>query len=184
MQPEEGYTQTLGFQYQAGPKTSLEGSIFHSNLENVIRWNRTSSYSEAENLNEEDKRGFELTWKQKVNDKWDYEEGYSYIRTKVDKGAGLTFDTTYNQPNGYHAGIHYHSGKWQAGADMTAGTGRNDTYYRNNSYVVWNVSASYSPDAATTMYVKVNNLNDEAYDLYHNYPAAGRNWQVGVKKKF
>ena len=184
LQPEEGYTQTLGFQYQAGPKTSLEGSIFHSNLENVIRWNRTSSYSEAENLNEEDKRGFELTWKQKVNDKWDYEGGYSYIRTKVDKGAGLTFDTTYNQPNGYHAGIHYHSGKWQAGADMTAGTGRNDTYYRNNSYVVWNVSASYSPDAATTMYVKVNNLNDEAYDLYHNYPAAGRNWQVGVKKKF
>lgn len=184
LQPEEGYTETLGFQYQAGPKTSLEGSIFHSNLENVIRWNRTSSYSEAENLNEEDKRGFELTWKQKVNDKWDYEGGYSYIRTKVDKGAGLTFDTTYNQPNGYHAGIHYHSGKWQAGADMTAGTGRNDTYYRNNSYVVWNVSASYSPDAATTMYVKVNNLNDEAYDLYHNYPAAGRNWQVGVKKKF
>ena len=184
LQPEEGYTQTLGFQYQAGPKTSLEGSIFHSNLENVIRCNRTSSYSEAENLNEEDKRGFELTWKQKVNDKWDYEGGYSYIRTKVDKGAGLTFDTTYNQPNGYHAGIHYHSGKWQAGADMTAGTGRNDTYYRNNSYVVWNVSASYSPDAATTMYVKVNNLNDEAYDLYHNYPAAGRNWQVGVKKKF
>lgn len=184
LQPEEGYTQTLGFQYQAGPKTSLEGSIFHSNLENVIRWNRTSSYSEAENLNEEDKRGFELTWKQKVNDKWDYEGGYSYIRTKVDKGAGLTFDTTYNQPNGYHAGIHYHSGKWQAGADMTAGTGRNDTYYRNNSYVVWNVSASYSPDAATTMYVKINNLNDEAYDLYHNYPAAGRNWQVGVKKKF
>lgn len=184
LQPEEGYTETLGFQYQAGPKTVLEGSVFHSNLQHVIRWNRAVMPHEAENLDEEDKRGFELTWKQKVNDKWDYEGGYSYIRTKVDKGAGLTFDTTYNQPNGYHAGIHYHSGKWQAGANMTAGTGRNDTYYRNNSYVVWNVSASYSPDAATTMYVKVNNLNDEAYDLYHNYPAAGRNWQVGVKKKF
>lgn len=184
LQPEEGYTETLGFQYQAGPKTVLEGSVFHSNLQHVIRWNRAVMPHEAENLDEEDKRGFELTWKQKVNDKWDYEGGYSYIRTKVDKGAGLTFDTTYNQPNGYHAGIHYHSGKWQAGADMTAGTGRNDTYYRNNSYVVWNVSASYSPDAATTMYVKVNNLNDEAYDLYHNYPATGRNWQVGVKKKF
>ena len=184
LQPEEGYTETLGFQYQAGPKTVLEGSVFHSNLQHVIRWNRAVMPHEAENLDEEDKRGFELTWKQKVNDKWDYEGGYSYIRTKVDKGAGLTFDTTYNQPNGYHVGIHYHSGKWQAGADMTAGTGRNDTYYRNNSYVVWNVSASYSPDAVTTMYVKVNNLNDEAYDLYHNYPAAGRNWQVGVKKKF
>lgn len=186
LQPEEGYTQTLGFQYQAGPKTSLEGSIFHSNLENVIRWNRTSSYSEAENLNEEDKRGFELTWKQKVNDKWDYEAGYSYIHTKVDqgKGDGLVYDTSYNQPNGYHAGVHYQSGKWQAAVDMTAGTGRNDTYYRNNSYVVWNASASYAPDKSTTIYARVNNFNDESYDLYHNYPAAGRNWQIGVKKKF
>lgn len=186
LQPEEGYTETLGFQYQAGPKTVLEGSVFHSNLQHVIRWNRAVMPHEAENLDEEDKRGFELTWKQKVNDKWDYEAGYSYIHTKVDqgKGDGLVYDMSYNQPNGYHAGVHYHSGKWQAGADMTAGTGRNDTYYRNNSYVVWNVSASYSPDAVTTMYVKVNNLNDEAYDLYHNYPAAGRNWQVGVKKKF
>ncbi len=184
LQPEEGYTQTLGFQYQAGPKTNIEGSIFHSNLQHVIRWNRAVMPHEAENLDEEDKRGFELTWKQKVNDKWDYEAGYSYIRTKVDKGEGLAFDTTYNQPNGYHAGVHYHSGKWQANADMTAGTGRNDTYYRNNSYVVWNVGASYSPNAATTVYAKVNNLNDEAYDLYHNYPSAGRNWQVGVKRKF
>ena len=32
LQPEEGYTETLGFQYQAGPKTVLEGSVFHSNL--------------------------------------------------------------------------------------------------------------------------------------------------------
>lgn len=184
LQPEEGYTQTLGFQYQAGPKTNIEGSIFHSNLQHVIRWNRAVMPHEAENLDEEDKRGFELTWKQKVNDKWDYEAGYSYIRTKVDKGEGLAFDTTYNQPNGYHAGVHYHSGKWQANADMTAGTGRNNTYYRNNSYVVWNVGASYSPNAATTVYAKVNNLNDEAYDLYHNYPSAGRNWQVGVKRKF
>lgn len=184
LQPEEGYTQTLGFQYQAGPKTNIEGSIFHSNLQHVIRWNRAVMPHEAENLDEEDKRGFELTWKQKVNDKWDYEAGYSYIRTKVDKGEGLAFDTTYNQPNGYHAGVHYHSGKWQANADMTAGTGRNDTYYHNNSYVVWNVGASYSPNAATTVYAKVNNLNDEAYDLYHNYPSAGRNWQVGVKRKF
>lgn len=184
LQPEEGYTQTLGFQYQIGPKSQLEGSIFHSDLQHVIRWNRAVTPHEAENLDEEDKRGFELTWKQKVNDRWNYEAGYSHIRTKVDKGEGLAFDTTYNQPNGYHAGLHYHSGKWQAGADMTAGTGRNAAYYRTRSYVVWNVNASYSPDAATTIYAKVNNLNDEAYDLYHNYPAAGRSWQVGVKKKF
>ena len=102
---------------------------------------------------------------------------YSYIHTKVDTGDGLGFDETYNQPNGYRAGPHYHQGKWQANVDVTAGTGRNDTYYSNNSYVVWNGSASYSPDENTTIYVKAANLNNAGYDLYHNYPAAGRNWQ-------
>lgn len=184
LQPETGYTQTLGFQYRMGPKTLLEGSVFHSDLANVIRWNRAVTPREPENLNEEDKRGFELSLKQTINDKWDYELGYSYIHTKVDTGDGLGFDETYNQPNGYRAGLHYHQGKWQANVDVTAGTGRNDTYYSNNSYVVWNGSASYSPDENTTIYVKAANINNAGYDLYHNYPAAGRNWQVGIRQKF
>ena len=184
LKPEEGYTQTLGFQYRMGPKTLLEGSVFHSDLENVIRWNRDVTPREPQNLNEEDKRGFELSLKQTINEKWDYELGYSYIHTKVDEGEGLSYDETYNQPNGYRAGLHYHQGKWQANVDVTAGTGRNDTYYSNNSYVVWNGSASYSPDENTTVYVKVANINNASYDLYHNYPAAGRNWQVGIRQKF
>jgi vitamin B12 transporter len=72
LQPEEGYTQTLGFQYQIHPKSYLEASIFHSHLRNVIRWNRSVTPHEAENLDEEDKRGLEVTWKQKVNDHWDW----------------------------------------------------------------------------------------------------------------
>lgn len=184
LQPEEGYTQTLGFQYQIHPKSYLEASIFHSHLRNVIRWNRSVTPHEAENLDEEDKRGLEATWKQKVNDHWDWTAGYSYIRTRTDSGQGLVFDETYNQPNGYHAGVTYHSKKWQASVDMTAGTGRNDTYYSNNSYVVWNGSVSYAANKDTTIYGKINNFNDESYDLYHNYPASGRNWQIGIQKKF
>ena len=184
LQPEEGYTQTLGFQSQIHPKSYLEASIFHSHLRNVIRWNRSVTPHEAENLDEEDKRGLEVTWKQKVNDHWDWTAGYSYIRTRTDSGQGLVFDETYNQPNGYHAGVTYHSKKWQASVDMTAGTGRNDTYYSNNSYVVWNGSVSYVANKDTTIYGKINNFNDESYDLYHNYPASGRNWQIGIQKKF
>lgn len=184
LQPEEGYTQTLGFQYQIHPKSYLEASIFHSHLRNVIRWNRSVTPHETENLDEEDKRGLEVTWKQKVNDHWDWIAGYSYIRTRTDSGQGLVFDETYNQPNGYHAGVTYHSKKWQASVDMTAGTGRNDTYYSNNSYVVWNGSVSYAANKDTTIYGKINNFNDESYDLYHNYPASGRNWQIGIQKKF
>ena len=183
LKPEEGYTQTLGFQYRMGPKTLLEGSVFHSDLENVIRWNRDVTPREPQNLNEEDKRGSELSLKQTINEKWDYELGYSYIHTKVDEAKA--FPTTKRITSQRLPGRSpLPSGKWQANVDVTAGTGRNDTYYSNNSYVVWNGSASYSPDENTTVYVKVANINNASYDLYHNYPAAGRNWQVGIRQKF
>jgi vitamin B12 transporter len=67
---------------------------------------------------------------------------------------------------------------------MTAGTGRNDTYYMNNSYVVWDANISYDMNKDMTLYAAVNNLTNEGYDLYHNYPMSGRYWQAGVKYTF
>lgn len=34
------------------------------------------------------------------------------------------------------------------------------------------------------VYAKVNNLTNEGYDLYHEYPAAGRYWQIGATYSF
>lgn len=186
LKPETGYTQSIGFIWQADKKTTFDVNLFRSSLSNAIRWNKVDAIRHVENLNKEKKRGIELTMNHVINDDWDYMLGYSYTHTKIDEatGLGMVLDTMYNRPNGYRAGLHYHHKAWQASVDLTAGTGRNDYYYSNNSYVVWDAAVSYDMDDHTTWYAKVNNLTDEGYDLFHDYPAAGRFYQFGVKYTF
>lgn len=186
LRPETGYTQTVGFTYQYDAKTLFNFSLFRSSLDNAIRWDRGTGYSEVRNLNKEKKNGVEISMNKTINAAWDYELGYAYIHTRIDEGdgLGLHLDETFNRPNGYHAGLHYHARAWRANLFMTAGTGRNDTYYMNNSYVVWDANISYDMNKDMTLYAAVNNLTNEGYDLYHNYPMSGRYWQVGVKYTF
>lgn len=190
---ETGYTQTLGFTYQADAKTVFDVSVFRNALDNAIVWNRNQwkgAYYESDvaNVNREEKRGLEITMNKTINDKWDYSAGYSYVRSRVDKGngQGLVKDTTYNsnnRPNGYHVGLNYHNPVWTASLLMNAGTGR-DAYYVANSYVVWDAAVSYNASTRTTIYAKVNNLTNEGYDMYYGWPEPGRFWQLGVKYTF
>lgn len=186
LQPETGYTQSVGFTYQQDVKTLFNVSLFRSCLDNVIYWDSIGDYSEAQNLNKEEKQGLEISMNKTINASWDYELGYSYIHTKIDEGdgKGLHVDTTFNTPNGYRAGLHYHKQAWRANVFMTAGSGRNNTYYLNSSYIVWNANVSYDINKDTTVYAAVNNLANEGYDLYHKYPMTGRYWQAGVKYTF
>ena len=119
-----------------------------------------------------------------INDSWDYELGYSYIHAKIDEGKGLHFDTTFNRPNGYHAGLHFHHDAWKANVLMNAGTGRNDTYYLHDSYITWDANVSYDVTKNLTLYTQVSNLTNEGYDMYYTYPSAGRCWLFGAKYTF
>lgn len=191
---ETGYTQTLGFTYQADAKTVFDVSVFRNALDNAIVWNRnqwkgTCYESDVANANREEKRGMEITMNKTINDSWDYSLGYSYIRSRVDKGdgKGLVKDTTYNsnnRPNGYHMGLNFHNPTWTASLLMNAGTGRDDTYYVAGSYVTWDAAVSYNANNNTTIYAKVNNLTNKGYDMYYGWPEPGRFWQLGVKYTF
>lgn len=191
---ETGYTQTLGFTYQTDAKTLFDVSVFRSALDNAIVWNRnidkgTYYESDVANVNREEKRGMEITMNKTINDSWDYSLGYSYIRSRVDKGdgKGLVKDTTYNsnnRPNGYHMGLNFHNPTWTASLLMNAGTGRDDTYYVAGSYVTWDAAVSYNANTRTTIYAKVNNLTNKGYDMYYGWPEPGRFWQLGVKYTF
>lgn len=191
---ETGYTQTLGFTYQADAKTVFDVSVFRNALNNAIVWNRNIDKgdwyeSDVVNANREEKRGMEITMNKTINDSWDYSLGYSYIRSRVDKGdgKGLVKDTTYNsnnRPNGYHMGLNFHNPTWTASLLMNAGTGRDDTYYVAGSYVTWDAAVSYNANNNTTIYAKVNNLTNKGYDMYYGWPEPGRFWQLGVKYTF
>ena len=184
LNPETGYTQNIGFSYQYDPKTEFTVNFFRSSIDNAIRWDRGRNYAAVRNLNREEKRGMELSINKTINDSWDYELGYSYIHAKIDEGKGLHFDTTFNRPNGYHAGLHFHHDAWKANVLMNAGTGRNDTYYLHDSYITWDANVSYDVTKNLTLYTQVSNLTNEGYDMYYTYPSAGRCWLFGAKYTF
>lgn len=186
LEAETGYTQNFGITYQYDEKTQFDVNFFRSSLTNAIRWDRGEIESYVRNLNKEEKRGVEISMNKTINDKWDYELGYSYIHTKIDEGdgKGMHVDESFNRPNGYHAGLHFHNKAWKVNMTMNAGTGRDDDYYMHGSYVTWDLGVSYDVTKDFTVYAQVNNLTNEGYDMYHDYPSAGRFWLAGAKYSF
>ena len=193
LKPESGYTETLGITHQFDSKTSIQASIFQSEIHDAIRWVYGAGGSMPENMNQEKRRGFELSITKTFNKAWSMDAGYSYIRTELDTGSGLKVDPQNAQPNGYRLGLHYAQGAWKSNLLGTFGSGLNTTYFPTHSYAVIDFNVSYDINKLMTVYFKVNNLTNQEYAVYPNggsasapvrYPAAGRFFQLGMTYSF
>lgn len=191
LRPETGNKTTIGFNTKLNKKTSLNMSIFKSEIKEAIGWIYDSStyITMPQNANHQTKKGFELSANHKVNDNWSIDTGYSYIKTetKVEKDS-YKWDENNSRPNGYRFGINYHDKKWSNSLIGSAGTGRSSRYYTSN-YWIWDANINYKMNHAMTAYLKVNNITNKAYELtgYTNvgaYPMPGRSFQLGVKYTF
>lgn len=196
LKPETGYTATVGMNHNFNEKTSLGISFFYSRLKNAIAWPEVRTYVwEATNIDDEKRRGVELSFKQELSPMWSYDLGYSYIKREATvTGSPMAVDPSNLQPNGYRIGVHYHSGAWKANLLGTIGSGLDAQYYNNNSsYNVWDFNLSYDIKKNITTYFKVNNLtNQEHFEQAASiswppvsyYPCAGRFYQVGLTCTF
>jgi vitamin B12 transporter len=191
LRPETGDKTTIGFNTKLNKKTSLNLSVFKSEIKDAIGWIYDSStyITMPQNANHQTKKGFEISTNHKLNDNWSVDTGYSYIKTetKVEKDA-YKWDENNSRPNGYRIGINYNDEKWSNSVIGSAGTGRSNRYYTSN-YWIWDANVNYKMNPAMTAYLKVNNITNEAYELtgYTNigaFPMQGRNFQLGVKYTF
>lgn len=184
LKPESGYSQTVGLDWAMTKNTLLRFSLFHSYLNDAIRWDRSITPYEVRNLNKEDKRGIDLSLQHKIGATWEWELAYTYTKINIDEGRGMRRDPSNSQPNGYRASLQYHEGKWKVNLQLSAGTGREDRYYVKKTYATWDLNASYSANKRLTLYGVVHNLTDDGYDLYHGYPDSGRSCLFGMKYSF
>ncbi len=191
LRPETGDKTTIGFNTKLNEKTSLNMSIFKSEIKDAIGWIYDSStyITMPQNANQQTKKGFDLSVNHKVNDNWSIDTGYSYIKTetKVEKDS-YKWDENNSRPNGYRLGINYNDEKWSNSLMGSAGTGRSNRYYTSN-YWIWDANINYKMNSMMTAYFKVNNITNKAYELtgYTNvgaYPMPGRSFQLGVKYTF
>ncbi|MBO6304963.1 MAG: TonB-dependent receptor [Selenomonadaceae bacterium] len=186
LKPMTGNTATIGLEHDFDEKTNMSFSFFKTNLNDIIIYDSNRYVSKYVNDDDEEKQhGIELTFRQKLSDKWSYNLGYSHTST-----------TNYNnwhyaQPNGYRVGINYRSSGWKVNLLSIMGSGFDNkfSYYQDfyapDRYAVFNLNASYEINPQATIYAKINNITNQDY-AYSGYPfhSPGRFFQIGATYKF
>jgi vitamin B12 transporter len=190
LKPETGYTETLGVNHQFDKNTSINASIFKSELHDAIYWLPDVNYNySAQNVSSEKKHGLEISFKKKADNVWSYDVGYSYIHTEADNNSSVAAAGKNREPNGYRFGVHYTKGPWKSNLYGTVGSGLDTKFYLTRSYAIFDFNVSYDFNQQTTMYFKINNLTNQEYSEYpgvqgNRYPAAGRFFQIGMTYSF
>ena len=201
LNPEKGDTFTVGYGTKLNDKTDINVSYFYSDLDDAIAWEwDENGNGEAKNINRQKKNGIELSINHELNDNWDLEASYTYVRVRNDNndGAGFVRDVNY-APNTYRLGVRYHDEKWNADLTMRAGSGadtqRLNADHKNafidSCYVTFDMAASYKATKDWTIFAKGYNLFNKAYAEHagvtggrYDYPAQSRRFIVGAEYSF
>jgi vitamin B12 transporter len=203
LKPETGDQWTLGYNVQTSPSTTLGISAFYANLKDAIDW-VSPDYSNyyATNINKQKRRGLELTASHKLNDNFDLEASYDYIKVENDKadGSGYVADTNV-VPNLFKVGVRYHNAKWNvdlygrggSGADTVSKVswGTTTASYLDSHYFTLDLAAKYKINKKLGAYLNLYNITNAAYveqagasNGYYKYPMAGRRFMAGVTYTF
>ena len=195
LKPEKGDTWTIGYGTKIADKTSVNISYFQSKLEDAIDWDTTysanGSVSIARNVDKQKKNGMELSVGHELNDNWDLEASYTYIRVKNnDHGNGYVRDANYI-PNMYRFGVRYHDDLWNADLFLRGGSGADKSAYVASKYMTLDMSVAYKATKDLSFYAKGYNLFNKAYAESagvnggtYTYPAQGRRFIIGAEYTF
>ncbi|WP_462339129.1 TonB-dependent receptor plug domain-containing protein [Phascolarctobacterium succinatutens] len=195
LKPEKGDTWTIGYGTKIADKTSVNISYFQSKLEDAIDWDTTNSdnasVSIVRNVDKQKKNGMELSVAHELNDNWDLEASYTYIRVKNNEhGSGYVRDANYI-PNMYRFGVRYHDDLWNADLFLRGGSGADKSAYVDSKYMTLDMSVAYKATKDLSFYAKGYNLFNKAYAESagidggtYKYPAQGRRFIIGAEYTF
>ncbi len=198
LKPETGYTWTLGYGTKIADKTEVNVSYFQSDLKDAINWgaeNPGDSTSDwyVYNVDKQKKNGFELSVSHILNDNWDLEASYSYVRVRNDtnNGQGYVRDANYI-PNMYRLGARFHTDRWSVSTFLRGGSGADTSQaYVDSSYLTLDLSANYKATKNLSFYAKGYNLLNKAYaenagvsNGTYTYPAEGCHFLIGAEYTF
>lgn len=192
LKPENGRVVTVGVNKRLGNSTTASASYFHSDINDAIAWNYNpvTYISNVVNIANEKKHGCDINLTHRFSSKYYAQIGYSYLYAKRDYDGGYPL---YNsEPNGYRFKAGYNDDKWNCMAEMRGASGRSNAF-ADRSYWIWNASINYRFNKDASMFFKVNNITNRAYELnpdgdptsiytvHGDYPMPARNYQFGLK---
>ena len=201
LKPETGDQWNIGYNVNTSPSTSLGVHAFYSHINDSISWlyNPTTWETRAENIDEQRRRGLELTVNHKLNNNFDLEAAYNYVKVENDQG-----DTGYLRdggfvPNTYRLGVRFHNDKWNvdllgrilAGADTNATNKYGAPYYLNTRFFTLDLDTKYKINKNLGAFVNIYNLTNAAFveqggisKGWYRYPMQGRRFMAGLTYSF
>lgn len=193
LKPETGNTLTVGVNKDFGDLGVVKISAFSSKLTDAIvstdhpTLPNTSTWM---NVQSQDKKGLELEYSRQLSDKFSFSTGYSYV--KVDNKGFKTDVLRTIEPNGYRLGLSYDCQPWNVELMGRGASGRSTAYFTQSHYWIWDLAANYKIDNSRRVFVKFNNITNEAYELYGAgkvsemglLPMPSRNVMMGMEYQF
>ena len=206
LKPETGDTWTIGYATKFNYKTDFAINYFESDLKDAINWEWDSSWTNryVENVEQQKKRGMELSLSHKLNDNVSVNASYTYLRVEDYDNGSYVRDRNYS-PNAYRLGVNYKDGKWDtnvwlravSGCDTIVTPGSStmsnlpESRYLDDSYITVDMAITYKASDNLSIYAKGYNLFNEAYTDYvgttngsYNSPAQSRRFIIGAEYKF
>lgn len=190
----EGRTTSIGYNRKFSDHHILTVNWFQTEDKTSIGYLDDGQY---QNFEGGVARGWNAQWIARFNDRWSARIGWSHLFQYAD---GDNYAMGYYPKDLVTFGIYYTRDKWTAVFDGFYFMRKvNDRYadvrgWPADNYGVYNLSASYAPNANLTVYGKVENLFDKLWAEHTNvvhggdpgswYSMPGRNFQIGMQMRF
>lgn len=190
LQAETGHGLELGYEWTSG-KWTLGANAFAQWLEGEIIYDYIQNLNV--NLANTERYGVELTGGYQT-DLWEMNVHYTWLNAQFTSGP-YTGREVYLVPHHHvSAVLACHPKKeitvqaeWQATSDSFEGNDLLNNQPKLPSNQVTNLLLRYEPKPGLSIYARVNNLFDERYATVKYdglwYPAAGRQFQIGIRRE-
>ncbi|SFN42570.1 vitamin B12 transporter [Thioclava dalianensis] len=178
LRPEKSRSFDLGLEQKFGEQT-LTATLFRIDVDNLIDYSYPSYYQTSGTAT---RQGLELGLKGALTPKIDYQLGYTYIDPK--NPAGLSAGSTWNASFGRHtltAALDAQlTDRITVGGDLRFVADRQTL----PDYGVANAQITYDLSAGKQVYLRVENLFDQQYELWPGYGTSDRAAYVGLRATF
>ena len=184
LEPEKGWKGSGGIRHRFNDKVFADIGGFWSYTENPVLWYRNGNTWRPDNGKSRHQLGLRLSVTDVFSPKYNATFAYTYTNSDTDwgdKNPSYTDETARHQ---LQAALRYKDRRWSNNLLLTAGLGRNDSWYSGDYFIV-DINLGYKFNKHWSSYLKVHNLFNESYEALGSrnvgeFPAYGRTALFGV----